>query len=80
VVVRGLRSAADFDAEARMAFTNRLAGGVETVFLPAAPAYAFHTARLIREIALGGGDVSAFVPKAVARRLSRRAAEAEGRR
>lgn len=75
VVLRGIRSMSDFEFEYQMALTNRVAGqGVETLFLMPSPRYTFHTTRLIREIAAGGGDVSEFLTENVARRLRERLA------
>ena len=70
VIVRGLRDAADFDYEMQMAGMNgAMAPEVKTAFLPASPASRHITATLVRQIAGMGGDVSAFVPPSVARRL-----------
>lgn len=66
VVVRGVRSASDFDYEAQLAGMNRrLMPEVETVFLPPADAHQFVSGTLVREIALLGGEVQALVPPAV---------------
>ena len=46
-----------------------MAPDVQTVFLPASPLVRPITATLVRQIAGMGGDVSAFVPAAVAGRL-----------
>jgi pantetheine-phosphate adenylyltransferase len=73
VIVKGLRTAADFDTEMQMAHTNAAVAGVRTVFLPCRPALSFVSSRYIREIAQYGGDVSSLVPPAVARRLEERA-------
>ena len=76
VLLRGIRSMSDFEFEYQMALTNRVAGhGVETLFLMPGPRFTFHTTRLIREIAAGGGDVSEFLTESVARRLRERLAE-----
>ena len=73
ILVRGLRDAADFDYEMQMAGMNAtLAPSIRTVFLPASPASRHITATLVRQIAGMGGDVSAFVPAAVARRLKKK--------
>ncbi len=73
VLVRGLRDASDFDYEMQMAGMNRtMAPELRTVFLPASPAARHITATLVRQIATMGGDVSAFVPKSVARRIARK--------
>jgi pantetheine-phosphate adenylyltransferase len=70
MLIRGLRSATDFDYEMEMAGMNGvMAEGVQTVFLPASPAVRPITATLVRQIASMGGDVSPFVPPAVAARL-----------
>jgi pantetheine-phosphate adenylyltransferase len=73
ILVRGLRDGTDFDYEIQMAGMNAtMAPEVQTVFLPASPAVRPITATLVRQIAGMGGDVSAFVPKAVAARLKKK--------
>jgi pantetheine-phosphate adenylyltransferase len=73
-VVRGLRTAAEFEDEAQMAAMNRhLYPGSDTVFLAASPAVAFISSRLVKEIASLGGPVDGLVPPIVAARLTRRA-------
>jgi pantetheine-phosphate adenylyltransferase len=70
LLIRGLRSGADFDYEMEMAGMNgMMAADVQTVFLPASPAVRPITATLVRQIASMGGDVSPFVPPSVAARL-----------
>jgi pantetheine-phosphate adenylyltransferase len=69
VIVKGLRSAADYDYELQMAQLNRRMTGVDTVFLPTAPENAFISSRWVKEIARLGGDVSTFVTPAVHSRL-----------
>jgi pantetheine-phosphate adenylyltransferase len=70
LLVRGLRSAADFEYEMEMAGMNSaIAAELQTVFLPASPAVRPITATLVRQIASMGGDVSSFVPAPVAARL-----------
>jgi pantetheine-phosphate adenylyltransferase len=72
LVIRGVRTVADFEYEAQMAVMNRelSAGALETVFLAPDPAHAFVSATLVRQIATLGGDVSHFVPAPVLRRLN----------
>jgi pantetheine-phosphate adenylyltransferase len=73
VLIRGLRDGTDFDYEMHMAGMNAaMAPQVQTVFLPASPAVRPITATLVRQIAGMGGDVSAFVPAAVAARLAKK--------
>lgn len=72
-VVRGLRSAADFDYELPMALMNRrLQPSHDTVFLAPAPDLAYVSSRLVKEIWRLGGDVSGLVPAPVAERLRAR--------
>jgi pantetheine-phosphate adenylyltransferase len=74
-VVKGLRSAGDFDYELPMAQMNAHLSGVDTVFLATAPAWSFVSSSLVKEVAGLGGDVSAFLTPAVTDRVLRRAAE-----
>jgi len=70
VLIRGLRSAVDFEYEMEMAGMNgTLAPAIQTVFVPASPSVRPITATLVRQIASMGGDVSSFVPAPVAARL-----------
>jgi pantetheine-phosphate adenylyltransferase len=70
VLVRGLRDGTDLDYEMQMAGMNgAMAPWLQTVFLPASPADRPITATLVRQIAAMGGDVSPFVPAAVARQI-----------
>jgi pantetheine-phosphate adenylyltransferase len=73
LLIRGLRDGKDFDYEMQMAGMNsELAPKIQTVFLPASPATRPITATLVRQIASMGGDVSAFVPALVEKRLRAR--------
>jgi pantetheine-phosphate adenylyltransferase len=70
ILIRGLRDGTDLDYEMQMAGMNgTMAPDVQTVFLPASPMVRPITATLVRQIARMGGDVTAFVPEAVASRL-----------
>ncbi|MBI4567216.1 MAG: pantetheine-phosphate adenylyltransferase [Planctomycetes bacterium] len=70
VLLRGIRTLSDFEAEFQMALTNRaFAPDIETVFVMSSLEYSFVSSRLIKEAATLGGDVSKFVPPAVAGRL-----------
>jgi pantetheine-phosphate adenylyltransferase len=80
LLIRGLRSATDFDYEMEMAGMNgTMAPEVQTVFLPASPSVRPITATLVRQIASMGGDVSQFVPPSVAARLKAKFAGKTGR-
>jgi pantetheine-phosphate adenylyltransferase len=70
VIVRGLRAVSDFEYEFQMtAMNQRLNPDIETVFFMADPRHQAIASRLVKEIARLGGDVSAFVPSGVERRL-----------
>lgn len=70
LVVRGLRSVADFEYESQMARMNRaLHPGLETLFLASSPETSFVSSTLVREISALGGDVSPFVSPTVLRHL-----------
>jgi len=73
IIVRGVRNGDDLAYELQMVFANRaLAPGVETVFLTPALGQSFISSSLIKEILLGGGDVSPYLTPAVADRLRER--------
>ena len=63
MILRGLRAVSDFDYEFQMAGMNyRMDPGVETVFLMASERHQFIASRLVKEVAMLGGDISTFVP------------------
>ena len=70
VILRGLRAVSDFEYEFQLAGMNRrLAPGVETLFLTPSDTYLFLSATIVREIAVLGGDVSAFVHPLTVQRM-----------
>jgi pantetheine-phosphate adenylyltransferase len=70
VILRGLRAVSDFEYEFQLAGMNRrLAPGVETLFLTPSDKYLFLSATIVREIAVLGGDISAFVHPLTAERM-----------
>jgi pantetheine-phosphate adenylyltransferase len=76
VIVRGLRAVADFEYEYQMAGMNQqLNDRIETVFLMADVSLQPIASRLVKEIALYGGDIAKFVPAAVAEDVARRVGE-----
>jgi len=63
VIVKGLRAMSDFEAEFQMALINKdLCHKAETVFLAADVAGTFLSSSMVKQIAMFGGDISAFVP------------------
>jgi pantetheine-phosphate adenylyltransferase len=75
VLVKGIRSQVDVTYETPMAIVNRHLADIETVFLLPDPAHALVSSSLVRQVASLGGDVSPFVPAAVARFLGAGAAD-----
>ena len=66
VIIRGLRAVADFEYEFQMAGMNQqLNPGIETVFLMADVGLQPIASKLVKEIALFGGDISNFVSPTV---------------
>jgi pantetheine-phosphate adenylyltransferase len=66
MIVRGLRAVADFEYEYQMAGMNQqLNDRIETVFLMADVALQPIASRLVKEIALFGGEIAKFVSPAV---------------
>jgi len=80
LILRGLRAVADFEYEYQMAGMNQqLNDRIETVFLMADVSLQPIASRLVKEIALYGGDIAKFVPAAVRDDVARRV-EAIGRK
>jgi pantetheine-phosphate adenylyltransferase len=73
LIVRGLRAVADFEYEYQMAGMNQqLNDRIETVFLMADVSLQPIASRLVKEIALYGGDITKFVTAEVAREVAAR--------
>jgi pantetheine-phosphate adenylyltransferase len=73
MMIRGLRDGTDLADEMRLAGMNEaMAPEVHTVFVPASPAVRPIAATIVRQIAGMGGDVSPFVPPAVAVALKKK--------
>jgi len=78
VILRGLRAVSDFEYEFQMAGMNRrLNPGVETLFLTPSDKYLFLSATIVREIAVLGGDVTAFVNPLTAARMREKIGKGE---
>jgi pantetheine-phosphate adenylyltransferase len=71
VLVKGIRSQVDVAYETPMAIVNRDLAGVETIFMLPNPAHAHVSSSLVRQVAALGGDISPYVPPAVARYLQK---------
>ena len=76
MIVRGLRAVSDFEYEFQMVGMNqRLNPEIETVFLMADPLHQAIASRLVKEIAMLGGDVTSFVSPHVAQLVVKRCHE-----
>lgn len=70
VLLRGLRTGADFDYEYPMTVMNRrLVADLETIFLPTRPQLADLSSSLIKEVLKLGGDPGDVLPTSVRARL-----------
>ena len=73
VLIRGLRMLSDFEYEFQMALTNRkLSSDIETIFLMPHESYSYLSAKLIKEAAALGADLSSFVPDFVGQALQKK--------
>ena len=74
VIVRGVRAVSDFEFEFAMALMNRkISEDIETVFLMPNQSYTYLSSRLVKEVALLGGNVDDLVPPLAATLLKDRA-------
>jgi pantetheine-phosphate adenylyltransferase len=80
VMIRGVRSLSDMEAEFTMTLANRkLDPGIETVFLMAGEEYSHISSSLIKQIATLAGDkeLLKFVPPSVAKAIRMKMAQEE---
>ncbi len=80
VILRGIRTFADFEYEFQLALANKRIGEVETVFIMSSAERSFIRSSLIKEAVALGGDVSPFVPAPVFAALKKRLKAMSGRR
>lgn len=63
-ILRGLRTAADFEYERAIAQVNKaMHAGIETVFLLTMPEHTPVNSSIVRDILRHGGDASKFIPE-----------------
>jgi pantetheine-phosphate adenylyltransferase len=87
VLVRGLRNTVEFTKEVELAAINKLLStghgaankndakrgtGIETIFLPSKPEFTVVSSSAVRVIAAYSGDVSPFIPPAVAAEMQKK--------
>ncbi|MCM1449391.1 MAG: pantetheine-phosphate adenylyltransferase [Clostridiales bacterium] len=61
-LVRGVRTASDFEAEQNLATINRSISGIETILIPTLPEHVAVSSSVVRELQHFGHDASQFLP------------------
>jgi pantetheine-phosphate adenylyltransferase len=61
-IIRGVRSAIDFEYERNIADVNRMLTGIDTLLLMSEPQYAAISSSMVRELAHFGKDISDYIP------------------
>lgn len=62
-LLRGVRTATDFEYEQTIAITNRSLAGIETVLINTLPQLSHISSSLVRELLSHGHDVSQLIPQ-----------------
>ena len=66
VIVKGLRTVADFEYEFQMALLNKaLNSHYETMFMMTDTKYSYISSSMVKEVAKYGGDLTGFVPQGI---------------
>lgn len=69
-IIRGIRSAADFEYEKTIAhLNNAMVPGLETVLILSTPELSYVSSTIVRDIIRGQGKVSKFVPKEIVKEV-----------
>lgn len=69
-ILRGLRAVSDFEYELQIALVNQqLEPEIQTVFMMPRQEYTYLSSSVVKAVARHGGEVKAFVPDCVSRRL-----------
>lgn len=64
IIIRGLRTAADFEYERAVGQANRaMDSRIETVFILTSTEHTFISSTIVRNIYMNGGDVTRFLPE-----------------
>jgi len=64
-ILRGIRTAADFEYERAIAQVNKIMSGIDTVFLLTSPEHTPVNSSIVRDILKHGGDASRFIPEKI---------------
>lgn len=71
-IVRGLRSAGDFEYELPLAQANyKLNGRADTIFLATSPQYSYVSSSAVKELMRYNADISGYVPMEALKYLNR---------
>lgn len=71
-ILRGIRTAADFEYEKTIAhINNSLHGNIETIFILSTPDLSFVSSSIVREIIKAKGNASKYVPSEIAQSLNK---------
>ena len=70
LIIRGLRAITDFEFEFQMALTNReLNHDIETILIPTSLPYLYISSRVVKEVAMFGGDISHMVCPVILKKM-----------
>ena len=70
VIVKGLRTVADFEYEFQMALLNKsLEPDIETLFMMTSVNYSYLSSSAVKEIARNGGNIEGLVPDCINKRI-----------
>lgn len=64
-ILRGIRTAADFEYERAIAQVNKKMTKIDTVFLLTMPEHTPISSTIVRDVMKHGGDVSSFIPEGI---------------
>lgn len=64
-ILRGIRTAADFEYERAIAQVNKKMTNIDTVFLLTMPEHTPISSTIVRDVLRHGGDVSTFIPEGI---------------
>ncbi len=68
-ILRGIRTAADFEYERAIAQVNKAMSGIDSVFLLTTPEHTPVNSSIIRDIVKHGGNAGQFLPEAIQRNI-----------
>ncbi|MCU4155352.1 pantetheine-phosphate adenylyltransferase [Carboxylicivirga sp. A043] len=68
-ILRGIRTAADFEYERAIAQVNKAMSGIDSVFLLTTPEHTPVNSSIIRDIVKHGGNAGQFLPEAIQKNI-----------